>query len=246
MPDLKDFIAGVAHLLAREGTATFEFPHRLYLFERVEYDTIYHEHYSYFSFTTLAEILRDEQLSIYDVEQLSTHGGSLRIYVQHTDARIRRAPQSLLSLHWRRRGPAQAGRFAHFAEDVKESKLALLETLIALQRDGKHVVGYGAPAKANTLLNYCGIRTELLEYTVDRNPYKHGMYTPGTHIPIHPVERIAEDRPDYVVVLPWNLIEEISPQLAYVSEWGAKLIVPIPRAAIIDPGEGAVARLAQA
>ncbi len=247
MPDLKDFIAGAALLLAPEGTATFEFPHRLYLFERVEYDTIYHEHYSYFSFTTLTEILRDEGLVVYDVEQLPTHGGSLRIYVQHAGGahRTTAAVGALMELEVER-GLRSPDRFERFAQDVKESKLALLELLISLQRDGKRVVGYGAPAKANTLLNYCGIRTDLLEYTVDRNPYKQGMYTPGTHIPIHPVERISEDRPDYIVVLPWNLIGEIASQLAFVSEWGAKLVVPIPRATVIDPGEGADERLAAA
>jgi SAM-dependent methyltransferase len=247
VPDLRDFIAGVALLLARKGTATFEFPHRLYLFERVEYDTIYHEHYSYFSFTTLAEILRDEGLYVYDVEELPTHGGSLRIYVQHLNGPHKTSPsvRALIELE-DEKGLRLPNRFEQFAEDVKESKLALLELLISLQRDGKRVVGYGAPAKANTLLNYCGIRTELLEYTVDRNPYKQGMYTPGTHIPIHSVERMNEDRPDFIVVLPWNLIGEIASQLAYVSEWGAKLVVPIPCAAVIDPGEGAEARLAEA
>lgn len=247
VPDLRDFIAGVALLLAQEGTATFEFPDRLHLFERVEYDTIYHEHYSYFSFTTLTEILRDEGLSVYDVEQLSTHGGSLRVYAQHVGGSYKTsaAVGALIELE-EKRGLRLPHRFEQFAEDVKESKLALLELLISLQRDGKRVVGYGAPAKANTLLNYCGIRTDLVEYTVDRNPYKQGMYTPGTHIPIHPVERISEDRPDFIVVLPWNLIGEIAAQLAYVSEWGAKLVVPIPRATIIDPGEGAEERLAQA
>ncbi len=247
VPDLTDFIAGVALLLAREGTATFEFPHRLHLFDRVEYDTIYHEHYSYFSFTTLTEILGKELLSVYDVEQLPTHGGSLRIYVQHTAGPHKSTPavQALMKLE-ETAGLRMPERFEQFSKDVKESKLALLELLISLQREGKRVVGYGAPAKANTLLNYCGIRTELLEYTVDRNPYKQGMYTPGTHIPIHPVERIKEDRPDFIVVLPWNLIGEIASELAFVSEWGAKLIVPIPRAAVIDPGEGADERLAQA
>lgn len=247
VPDLRDFIVGIRLLLAREGTATFEFPHRLHLFDRVEYDTIYHEHYSYFSFTTLTEILGDEGLSVYDVEQLATHGGSLRIYVQHADGpyKTRVAVTSLIALE-AKRGLRMPDRFEQFAVDVKESKFALLELLISLQRDGKRVVGYGAPAKANTLLNYCGIRTELLEYTVDRNPYKHGMYTPGTHIPIHPVERINEDKPDFIVVFPWNLIGEIASQLAYVSEWGAKLVVPIPRATVIDPGEGAEERLAHA
>ena len=207
------------------------------LFDRLLYDTIYHEHFSYFSFATIAEILRAHGLAAYDVEEVWTHGGSLRVYAQHDggphetaaavdDMLAREAAEGL-------RSPA---RYAKFAEDVKESKRALLDLLIRLRREGKQVVGYGAPGKGNTLLNYCGIRTDLLDYTVDRNPYKHGLYTPGTHIPIFPPEKIAETRPDYILVLPWNLIDEIAEQLAYVAEWGGRLIMPLPYATVREVG----------
>jgi C-methyltransferase C-terminal domain/Putative zinc binding domain/Methyltransferase domain len=233
VPDLNDFVAGVQMLLRDDGTATFEFPHLLRLLDGLQYDTIYHEHFSYFSFATTAEIFRAHGLELYDVEELWTHGGSLRIYAQHaggphetTDAVV-----ELLDRE-EREGLRSPERYTKFAEDVKESKRALLELLIGLRREDKHVVGYGAPGKGNTLLNYCGIRTDLVDYTVDRNPYKHGLFTPGTHIPIFPPEKIAETRPDYVVVLPWNLIDEIEAQLTYVAEWGGQLIVPVPVATV--------------
>jgi hypothetical protein len=237
VPDLNDFVAGVSILLAPDGTATFEFPHLLRLLDGVQYDTIYHEHYSYFSLTTLDAILEAHGLAAYDVEALTTHGGSLRVYAQHRGGPKETfdAVGELIAAETAA-GLRSRERYERFAEDVLESKRALLELLIALRRDGKHVVGYGAPGKGNTLLNYCGIRTDLVDYTVDRNPYKHGMFTPGTHVPIHPLERIAETKPDYIVVLPWNLIDEIAEQLAYVADWGAKLIVPIPFACVHEPG----------
>ena len=233
VPDLNDFVGGVKILLREDGTATFEFPHLLRLLDGVQYDTIYHEHFSYFSFGTITAILRAHELEPYDVEELWTHGGSLRVYAQHAGGP---SPQSEAVAELLRReedeGLRSPKRYERFAEDVKESKRSLLELLIRLRRDGRRVVGYGAPGKGNTLLNYCGIRTDLLDYTVDRNPYKHGLYTPGTHIPIFPPEKIAETKPDYILVLPWNLIDEISSQLAYVGEWGGRLIVPIPTATI--------------
>ncbi len=245
VPDLNDFVSGVQILLRDEGTATFEFPHLLRLVEELQYDTIYHEHFSYFSFATIGEIFGHHGLDVYDVEELWTHGGSLRVYAQHEGGP--HAPTAAVADLLAREdaeGLRSAERYTRFAEDVKESKRALLDLLIRLRREGKRVAGYGAPGKGNTLLNYCGIRTDLVDFTVDRNPYKHGLYTPGTHIPIHPPEHIAEARPDYLLVLPWNLVEEISAQLEYVAEWGAKLIVPIPLATVIDPGEGARERLA--
>jgi hypothetical protein len=235
VPDLNDFVAGVSILLAKDGTATFEFPHLLRLVNGLQYDTIYHEHFSYFSLETTAEIMRRHGLEVYDVEELWTHGGSLRVYVQHA-----MGPQAVseavpeLAAREREGGLRSPTRYAQFAEDVKESKRALLEVLIDLRHDGRHVVGYGAPGKGNTLLNYCGIRTDLLDYTVDRNPYKHGLFTPGTHLPIFPTETIAETKPDYILVLPWNLIDEIATQVAYVAEWGGRLIVPIPTPTIRD------------
>jgi len=234
VPDLNDFVAGVRTLLRDDGTATFEFPHLLHLIDRLEYDTIYHEHFSYFSFATIGEIMLAHELYVYDVEELWTHGGSLRVYVQRVGGphETSDAVTALLARE-EAAGLRSPERYARFAEEVKESKRALLELLIRLRREGKQVVGYGAPGKGNTLLNYCGIRTDLLDYTVDRNPHRHGLFTPGTHIPIHPPERIAETRPDYIVVLPWNLIDEISAQLEYVQEWGGRLIVPIPYATIL-------------
>jgi SAM-dependent methyltransferase len=233
VPDLNDFIAGVHALLRPDGTATFEFPHLLRLLDGLQYDTIYHEHFSYFSLATIAEVCAAHGLEVYDVEELWTHGGSLRVYAQRVDGPngVESSVDAILSDE-ETAGLRSRERYAGFAQDVKESKRALLELLIDLRRGGKQVVGYGAPGKGNTLLNYCGIRTDLLDYTVDRNPYKHGLFTPGTHIPIHPPERIAETKPDYVLVLPWNLVDEIAEQLSYLRDWGGELIVPIPVAAI--------------
>jgi hypothetical protein len=247
VPDLNDFVAGVNIVLRDEGTATFEFPHLLQLLDGLQYDTIYHEHFSYFSLGTIREILRAHGLDVYDVEELWTHGGSLRVYAQKSGGPRPTGDEVLRLLADEEREGLRSGeRYALFAEKVKESKHALLDLLVSLRRDGKRVVGYGAPGKGNTLLNYCGIRTDFLDYTVDRNPYKHGLFTPGTHIPIHPVEQIAETRPDCLLVLPWNLIDEISSQLAYVGEWGGKLLVPIPLATVIEPGDGARERLVAA
>jgi SAM-dependent methyltransferase len=233
VPDLNDFVAGVRMLLRPDGTATFEFPHLLRLLEGLQYDTIYHEHFSYFSLATISEIFVAHGLEVYSVEELWTHGGSLRVYGQHVGGpnAVEPSVDAILSAE-EAGGLRTSERYARFAEDVKESKRALLELLIDLRRSGKQVVGYGAPGKGNTLLNYCGIRTDLLDYTVDRNPYKHGLFTPGTHIPIHPTERIAETTPDYVLVLPWNLVDEIAEQLAYIRDWGGELIVPIPLAEV--------------
>jgi hypothetical protein len=234
VPDLNDFVTGVKILLREDGTATFEFPHLLRLLEGVQYDTIYHEHFSYFSLWTVDQIFRAHELAIYDVEELPTHGGSLRVYVQHVDGPhpTQSTVSTLLAVE-QEAGLRSAARYRRFADEVVDSKHALLDLLIRLKREGRRVIGYGAPGKGNTLLNYCGVRTDLLEYTVDRNPYKHGLFTPGTHIPIHPPDVIAETRPDYILVLPWNLIDEISEALAYTRAWGARLIVPIPLARIL-------------
>jgi hypothetical protein len=237
VPDLNDFVAGVSLLLAPEGTATFEFPHLLRLIEGLQYDTIYHEHFSYFSLETVAAVLLAHGLEVYDVQELPTHGGSLRVFAGHREAHEPTpAPAELVAAE-RDRGLRSTQTYARFAEDVKESKRALLDLLIRLRRSEATVAAYGAPGKGNTLLNYCGIRTDLVEFTVDRNPYKHGLHLPGTHIPIFPPEHLAEKKPDYIVVLPWNLFDEISAQLSYASEWSAKLVVPIPFAAVRDPGE---------
>jgi SAM-dependent methyltransferase len=231
VPDINDFAAGVAALLAPDGTATFEFPHLAKLIEHLEYDTIYHEHFSYFSLHSIRSIFGAQRLALVDVQELPSHGGSLRVFLRHADRGASAAPtvEALLALE-DEQGLRDPPTYARFADGVRESKRALLDLLIALRREGKQVVGYGAPGKGNTLLNYCGIRTDFLDYTVDRNPYKQGKYTPGTHIPIYAPEKIAETRPDVIVILPWNLAREIAEQLAYTAEWGAHLVVPIPTA----------------
>jgi SAM-dependent methyltransferase len=236
VPDLNDFVEGVRILLAGGGTATFEFPHLARLLDGLQYDTIYHEHFSYFLLSTIREVLAAHGLAVVDVEELPTHGGSLRVYAAHEgDGREPSASVAELLAREESEGLRAEERYRRFAGEVEESKRALLDLLIGLRRAGRQVVGYGAPGKGNTLLNYCGIRTDFLDYTVDRNPYKHGRFTPGTHIPIHPPERIAETRPDVILILPWNLAPEISAQLAYTAEWGARLAVPIPTARLLEP-----------
>jgi SAM-dependent methyltransferase len=237
VPDINDFVAGVKTLLAPGGLATFEVPHLQQLLERTEYDTIYHEHFSYFSLYTLQRIFGAHGLALVDVEELESHGGSIRTFFAHADgAESLTASVDRLLLGEEAAGLRTPEPYQRFAEDVRESKRALLELLIGLRREGRHVVGYGAPGKGNTLLNFCGIGTDYLDYTVDRNPYKQGCYTPGTRIPILDPERLAETRPDLIVILPWNLAREISEQLAYTAEWGARLAVPIPRATVFAPG----------
>jgi hypothetical protein len=235
VPDLNDFVAGVSILLAQGGTTTFEFPHLARLLEGLQYDTIYHEHFGYFSLTTIRKIFAAHGLSVIDVDELASHGGSLRVYGAHASDGREPAPAVAALIEGEEaEGLLAPDRYRRFARDVEESKRSLLELLIELRRQGKHVVGYGAPGKGNTLLNYCGIRTDLLDYTVDRNPYKHGRFTPGTHIPILPPDQIAETQPDAIVILPWNLAKEIAAQLAYTNEWGAELIVPIPTARVLE------------
>lgn len=237
VPDLNDFVEGVKALLAPQGLATFEFPHLPRLLERVEYDTIYHEHFSYFSLFTLTRVLAAHGLVAHDVEELVSHGGSLRVFVGHAEDEPEVAASvSAILEREARAGLRSVDGYERFAAEVVRSKHALLELLVALKRDGKQIVGYGAAGKATTLLNYCGIRTDFLDYVVDRNPYKQGAFTPGTRIPIHDPERIAETRPDAIVVLPWNLVTEISSALEYTGAWGAQLVVPIPRAYVLAPG----------
>ena len=240
VPGINDFVAGVAALLAPDGTATFEFPHLAKLIEHLEYDTIYHEHFSYFSLHSIRSIFGAQGLELVDVEELPSHGGSLRVFLRHAEAGD--APTTAVTDVLARedeQGLGDPSSYARFADGVRESKRALLELLVELRRAGKQVVGYGAPGKGNTLLNYCGIRTDFLDYTVDLNPYKQGKHTPGTHIPIHPPEKIAETRPDVIVILPWNLATEIGEQLAYTAEWGARLVVPVPTARYLDDATGA-------
>jgi SAM-dependent methyltransferase len=233
VPELNDFVAGIKLLLEPGGVVTAEFPHLVRLIEGNQFDTIYHEHFSYFSFGTARRVLARHGLALFDVEELPTHGGSLRIYGRHADedgAPSERVKE--LAAREEAAGMETLATYMGFGEQVAETKRKLLEFLIAAKREGATVAGYGAPGKGNTLLNYCGIRTDLLDYTVDRNPYKHGRFTPGTHIPIHPPERLAETRPDYILILPWNLKDEIMAQLAYAREWGARFVVPIPEVTV--------------
>jgi predicted TPR repeat methyltransferase len=238
VPDLNDFIAGAAHLLAPEGVITFEFPHLERLIEDTMYDTIYHEHFSYFSLVTTDRIAERHGLRLFDVEKVSTHGGSLRVYLCHAGASHALTPAvTELLAHERKIGFEDLQTYMRFDEKVHRSKRKLLSFLIKCKDEGAKICGYGAPGKGNTLLNYCGIGTDFLDFTVDRNPYKHGRYTPGMHIPIRPVSAIDEARPDYLFVLPWNLTKEIVAQMRHVGEWGCKFIVPIPEVHVIDPRE---------
>jgi 2-polyprenyl-3-methyl-5-hydroxy-6-metoxy-1,4-benzoquinol methylase len=230
VPDLNGFIAGLKILLAPGGTITMEFPHLMRLVEGNQFDTIYHEHFSYLSMIVTERIFEAHGLQVYDVDELGTHGGSLRIYARHAGESERPVNESVPKLCRKEIGAGynNIATYLGFSERVAETKRKLLEFLIAARRKGKRIAGYGAPGKGNTLLNYCGIRGDFIEYTVDRNPYKQGKYLPGTHIPILAPEQLSQTRPDYIMILPWNLKEEIMAQLAYTREWGAQFVVPIP------------------
>jgi len=235
VPDLNDFVEGLKILLKPEGVITLEFPHLLRLIEHSEFDTIYHEHFSYFSLISTITILGAHGLRVFDVEELKSHGGSLRVFACRTDSATHLAEPSVARVveEEEKAGLRTVEGYKDFARQVKETKLALVEFLIRAAREGKSVVGYGAPGKSATLLHYCGIGKDLIAYTVDRSPYKQGRFLPGTHIPIHHPDRIRETKPDYVVILPWNLQGEIMNQLQYIREWGGQFVVPVPRAAIL-------------
>ena len=235
VPDINDFVAGMKIALKPRGVLTMEFPHLMRLMEGNQFDTIYHEHFSYFSFVAVEKIFSEHGLTLFDVEELKTHGGSIRIYGRHSeeDGDILTPRAVELKERELKAGYTQLKTYSAFAEQVKETKRKILEILIDLRRQGKKIVGYGAPGKGNTLLNYCGIRSDFLDYTVDRSPYKHGKFTPGTHIEIFPPDRIREDRPDYLFILPWNLKEEIIRQMSFIREWGGRFIVPIPEAVVV-------------
>jgi hypothetical protein len=211
-----------------------EFPHLMRLMEGNQFDTIYHEHFSYFSLLTVDRIFAAHGLRLFDVQEIPTHGGSLRIFAQRAEDSSRPVAAAVEALMARetRAGLNRLETYAAFDEQVKETKRKLLDFLIRVKRDNKAVAGYGAPGKGNTLLNYCGIRSDFLDYTVDRNPYKHGKYLAGTHIPIFSPERLRETQPDYVLILPWNLKDEIMAQLSYVREWGGQFVVPIPEVTV--------------
>jgi len=235
VPDLNDFVGGMPLILKPEGTVTIEFPHLMKLLDENQFDTIYHEHFCYFSLISVEAIFARHGLTIFDVEELWTHGGSLRIHARHTADDSRPVSNAVLELRAREEaaGYRDVATYTAFEEQVRETKRSLLEMLSELKRQGKTIVGYGAPGKGNTLLNYCGVRTDFLDFTVDRNPYKHGRYLPGTHIPIFPPEKIDEVKPDYILILPWNFKDEILEQMKHAREWGAQFIVPIPVATVV-------------
>jgi SAM-dependent methyltransferase len=236
VPDLNDFVAGLRDLLKPGGMLTMEFPHLLRLMEQNQFDTIYHEHFSYFSFRAVDRVFAYHGLTLFDVEELPTHGGSLRIYARHAKELGRPVSERARELLERERtlGFDDVQTYRDFDQRAKSIKRRILALLIELKGQGKSIVGYGAPGKGNTLLNYCGIGPDFLDYTVDRNPYKQDKFTPGMQIPILAPERIRETRPDYVFILPWNLKDEIVGQLAYVREWGGRFVVPIPEPRVLE------------
>jgi len=230
VPDLNDFVEGLKLLLKPHGILTLEFPHLLRLIERNEFDTIYHEHFSYFSLLTTTTILQAHGLKVFDVEEIPTHGGSLRVYasrVEDSTRPVQSSVEALIQLEKRAALDSIAG-YEGFAGQVKQTKFALLDFLLSAAQQGKTVAGYGAPGKSATLLHYCGIGKDLIQYTVDRSPHKQGRFLPGTHIPIYHPDHIWETKPDYVVILPWNLKDEIVEQLKLIREWGGQLVVAIP------------------
>jgi len=250
VPDLNDFVEGMNILLKPGGVITMEFPHLMQLIEKKQFDTIYHEHFSYFSFTTVERVFAAHGLTLFDVEELTTHGGSLRIYACHKHAchkdvchkaddskPIIDKPITERIAELKRReeafGIANLKTYQGFAERVKETKRKILHFCILFKEEGKRIVGYGAPAKGNTLLNYCGMRTDFLDYTVDLSPHKQGHFLPGTHIPIEHPDKVRETKPDYLAILPWNIKDEIMMQMDYIREWGGKFVVLIPEVEII-------------
>lgn len=235
-PNLHDFISGMKLLLAPAGVITVEVPHLLRLMQGNQFDTIYHEHFSYFSLLAAQRLFADHGLRCFDIDELATHGGSLRLYLCHAGDSSKDDSGTVASV---RRAELEAGfdrleSYAGFAERVKETKRKLLELLIGLTRSGRSIAGYGAPGKGNTLLTYCGIGTDFIPYTVDRNPHKQGRFLPGSRIPIHAPGRIAETKPDYLFILPWNLKDEIIEQMSFIRGWGGRFIVPIPEPRIIE------------
>lgn len=235
VPDINDFIGGLKLLLGARGILTMEFPHLLQLMRHTEFDTIYHEHFSYLGFMTVEKMFAHHGLTIFDVEELPTHGGSLRIFARHSQANAPEISERVIAMRAKERefGMTRIETYERFGEQVKATKRKLLRLLCDLKDAGKSIAGYGSPAKGNTLLNYCGIRTDFIDYVVDRNPRKQGLFTPGTHIPILAPETIFETRPDYVLILPWNLKAEIMEQMRGIRDWGGKFVVPIPEPVVL-------------
>lgn len=236
VPDINDFVSAMKLFLKKEGLITMEFPHLLTLVEGNQFDTIYHEHFSYLSFTVVNRIFKQHGLRLFDVEEIPTHGGSLRIYACHQEDASKEVTQNVSDLLLReaRAGIGSLSYYTDFGVKVNATKRKILAFLIRAKEEGKNIVGYGAPGKGNTLLNYCGIRTDFLDYTVDRNPHKHGSFLPGSLIPVFHPDRIKESRPDYVFILPWNLKNEIMDQLEFISDWGGQFVVPIPELKVFE------------
>ena len=236
VPDINDFVAGMKEMLDSQGVITMEFPHLQRLIEKNEFDTIYHEHFSYLSFVAVNRIFAHHGIIIFDVEELESHGGSLRIYGKHAHGHDKKVSERVNELIQREidLGFESLEYYSLFEEKVKETKRKILEFLIDAKRKGKTIVGYGAPGKGNTLLNYCGIRTDFIDYTVDMSPHKQGTLLPGTHIPILHPDKIKETKPDYVFILPWNLKDEIITKHKYIRDWGGKFVIPIPELLIVD------------
>ena len=236
VPDINDFVAGLRILLKPTGVLTMEFPHLLRLMQGNQFDTIYHEHFSYLSLAVVQRIFAAHGLRVFDVEELRSHGGSLRVFACHEEAQVHAktaAVAALIAVEKEAHLDRVEG-YGAFGPQVEKTKRELLRFLIEARSEGKRIAAYGAPGKGNTLLNYCGIRTDLLEFAVDRNPFKHGKFCPGTHIPIFPVAHLEAEKPDYVLILPWNLKEEIVAQMAGIRAWGGRFVAPIPQLEIID------------
>jgi SAM-dependent methyltransferase len=233
VPDLNDFVAGLKELLATTGVITLEFPHLLQLMKQNQFDTIYHEHFSYFSLYCLEKVFAKHGLKLFDVEEIPTHGGSLRVYLQHNGAaRAEEACVELLRKKEKAFGLDKIQTYVAFSKKVEDLKKDLIAFFDRVRKEGKKIVGYGAPAKGNTLLNFCGITTAQLPFTVDLSPHKQGHFLPGSHIPIYSPEMIAKEKPDYILILPWNIKEEIKKQMSYALDWGAKFVIPIPQITI--------------
>ncbi|MGB6363498.1 MAG: class I SAM-dependent methyltransferase [Thermoanaerobaculia bacterium] len=236
VPGLNDFVEGLKIALKPGGVVTMEFPHLMRLMVENQFDTIYHEHFSYFSLRTVLDVFRVRGLTLFDVEELPTHGGSIRIYARHTEDESKPVEPRVTELLGRERaaGFDDLDHYLSFGEQVKETKRKLLSFLVRLKNEGKSIAGYGAPAKGNTLLNYCGVGTDFIDYTVDRSPHKQGRYLPGTRIPNYAPEHLSETRPDYVLILPWNLKEEIIEQVTDLSSWGGQFFVAIPEVTVLS------------
>lgn len=236
VPQIHDFVKGLKVMLSEKGVMTFEFPHLMQLVENNQFDTIYHEHFFYYSLHAVQAIFQNHGLKIFDVQELSTHGGSIRIFVSRTtnnQLQVSNNVKRMLSEE-KEKGYLDLDFYTTFDENIRQTKRDLLALLIELKNNNNTIVGYGAPGKGNTLLNYCGIGTDFIDYTVDRSPHKQGHYLPGSLVPIHHPEKIRETKPDYVFILPWNLKEEIMSQMSYIQEWGGRFIVPIPKPTTVN------------